>query len=64
MQRKIIGFYQDPEGQWTVQLDCGHTRHVRHNPPWEVREWVTTEAGRTQWVGKMMECTKCDEDAA
>ncbi len=63
MQRKIVGFYQDEEGHWTAQLECGHGRHVRHNPPWETREWLTTEAGRMQWVGKMLECKKCEEVA-
>lgn len=62
MQRKIVGFCQDDEGQWKVALECGHERHVRHNPPWEVREWVTTEEGRSRWVGKMMECTKCEDE--
>jgi len=42
-------------------LDCGHTQHVRHDPPWTVWEWVTTEAGRSSHVGKELECKKCDE---
>lgn len=64
MQRKIVGFYQDEAGDWTAMLECGHGRHVRHDPPWTVREWVTTEAGRAEWIGRLMECTKCDEQAS
>lgn len=63
MQRKIVGFDQDEEGHWRAWLECGHRQHVRHDPPWMVREWVTTEAGRTKWVGRAIECGKCDEEA-
>jgi Protein of unknown function (DUF3565) len=44
-----------------AQLDCGHGQHVRHNPPWTVREWVTTEEGRTSHIGMEIECKRCDE---
>lgn len=63
MQRKIVGFYHDEEGDWTAQLECGHGLHMRHNPPWEVREWITTEAGRAGWIGHRVECKKCDIEA-
>ncbi len=35
-----VGFYQDEEGHWAARLECGHGQHVRHDPPWMVREWV------------------------
>lgn len=57
---KIAGFHQDESGDWVADLECGHTQHVRHRPPWEVREWVTREAGRAERIGKEMECKKCD----
>ena len=44
------------KGDWVAKLECGHGLHVRHNPPWEVRAWVITEAGRAERVGRQMEC--------
>lgn len=61
MLRIIAGFQQDEQGDWAAVLDCGHTRHVRHDPPWQVRAWVTTEDGRQSFLGTKMECKKCDE---
>lgn len=63
MQRKIVGFDQDEEGHWRAWLECGHGQHMRHDPPWMVREWVTTEVGRMGWVGRLVECKKCDDEA-
>jgi hypothetical protein len=62
MRRAIIGFEKDDEGHWVAQLVCGHTQHVRHDPPWTVREWVTTEEGRASRLGVELECKKCDEE--
>jgi hypothetical protein len=64
MQRAIVGFYQDEEGHWVAWLECGHGRHVRDDPPWMVREWVRTEAGRAEWLGRSMECRRCEDEAA
>jgi hypothetical protein len=63
MQRRVIGFYQDEQMHWAARLECGHSQHVRHDPPWTVREWVLHEAGRAQRMGSWMECKRCDEDA-
>jgi uncharacterized protein DUF3565 len=60
MQRRIVGFHQDAEGHWVAELECGHGQHVRHDPPWQVREWVTTPAGREFWLGRVLECPWCD----
>ena len=60
MERPITGSHQDEEGYWVAELACGHTQHVRHDPPWQVREWVTTPAGRASRLGMMLECLKCD----
>lgn len=62
-ERRITGFHQDIEGDWVAELDCGHTQHVRHDPPWQVREWVVTEAGRAARVGMVVECGWCEEGA-
>ncbi len=64
MQRVITGFEQDEHGDWMARLNCGHTRHVRHNPPWQVRDWVTSEAGRRSFLGTAMKCQPCEEEAA
>jgi len=64
MQRAVVGFYQDEEMHWVAQLECGHSIHVRHDPPWTVREWVTTAEGRQARVGSRIECKRCDEGEA
>lgn len=56
----VVGFHQDEEGVWVVELSCGHRQHVRHNPPWQMREWVTTEAGRKGKLGAAIDCPYCN----
>jgi hypothetical protein len=60
MRRRITGFHQDAEGHWVAELECGHQQHVRHNPPWEVRPWVLTEATRREKLGVELDCLLCD----
>jgi hypothetical protein len=60
-ERRIIGFHQDEHSDWVADLECGHTRHVRHNPPWEERPWVVTPEGREQFLGQLVRCRKCEE---
>jgi hypothetical protein len=64
MQRRVISFYQDEVGHWVARLECGHSQHVRHDPPWTVREWVVTESGRAKRMGSWIECKLCDEETA
>jgi hypothetical protein len=59
VQRKIVGYHQDENRDWVAELDCGHQQHVRHNPPWLNREWVTTPQGREQHLGHELICLKC-----
>ena len=59
--RQITGFHQDDEGHWVAELACGHQQHVRHNPPWTVRTWVTTLEGRNAALGQTLECRLCDQ---
>lgn len=61
MLRKITNFILDEENHWIAILSCGHTQHVRHNPPWQIRTWVITEAGRNSKLGMELNCKKCDE---
>lgn len=57
--RRIVGFHRDEERHWVADLDCGHTQHVRHDPPWQVREWVMTESGRNGFIGQLLMCVEC-----
>ncbi len=61
MKQKIVGFHQDEHTDWVAELQCGHTQHVRHRPPWQQRPWVTTAEGRQSRLGIELECKKCDE---
>ena len=61
MIQKIINFDKDEEGDWVAILNCGHTRHVRHNPPWFNRPWVEDEVSRNEFLGTELNCTKCDD---
>jgi hypothetical protein len=62
MKRAITGFHQDDEAHWVADLSCGHTQHVRHDPPWQNRPWVITEQGRSGFIGTPLDCRLCDED--
>jgi hypothetical protein len=61
VKQPIVGFHQDEEGHWVADLACGHTQHVRHDPPWQSRPWVITEVGRASKIGSALECKKCEE---
>ena len=67
MQQAIVGFHLDEDlaqqcCSWVADLACGHTQHVRHDPPWQNRPWVLTEQGRKEKLGVMLECKKCEEE--
>lgn len=62
MQEPITGFHQDDIGDWIADLACGHTRHVRHNPPWMERPWVLTPDGREAMIGRLVTCKMCDDE--
>jgi tellurite methyltransferase len=60
MIRTIDRFHQDDEGDWVAELSCLHNQHVRHQPPFRDRLWVTTETGRGSRVGADLDCPLCD----
>ncbi len=64
VQRAIVGFVTDDEGDWVALLECGHRQHVRHHPPWRERSWVLSAEGRNGRIGTPLECPACDEEAA
>ena len=57
--RAIMGYERDADGAWIARLACGHTQHLRHEPPWQQREWVLTEAGRASHLGTTLGCMTC-----
>jgi Protein of unknown function (DUF3565) len=57
--RSIVGFHRDAEDHWVAELECGHTQHVRHVPPWQNRPWVTTPEGRARFLGTRLPCPAC-----
>jgi len=57
--RRITGYHQDDEGHWVAELECGHSQHVRHDPPWQVRPWVISSEGRASHLGTLLECILC-----
>jgi hypothetical protein len=59
IKRKIVSFSQDETGAWAAELECGHAQHVRHDPPWMNRPWVTTPEGRAGFLGHELKCIEC-----
>jgi tellurite methyltransferase len=57
--RAITGFDRDEHGDWVAVLACGHRQHVRHAPPFQLRPWVETEAGRDAHLGAELTCPSC-----
>ena len=60
MKRAIVGFHLDAHDDWVADLDCGHGQHVRHRPPFVLRPWAVTEAGRAAMLGSELDCVRCD----
>lgn len=61
MKQAIIDFHLDELNDWVADLACGHTQHVRHDPPWQSRVWVISEQGRAGKIGFELDCVECDE---
>jgi hypothetical protein len=59
VNKRIVGYHQDDELHWVAELECGHNQHVRHDPPWINRQWVTTAQGRDHHLGQTLKCRKC-----
>jgi hypothetical protein len=57
--RAVTGFHQGEEGHWVAELECGHSQHMRHQPPWQDRAWVLTTEGRRRFIGAAIPCPLC-----
>jgi hypothetical protein len=55
----VTGFHQDEDGHWVAELSCGHTQHLRHQPPWQSRAWVLDAAQRIEKIGQPFDCGWC-----
>lgn len=62
MERRITGFHQDDERHWVAELECGHAQHLRHDPPWQLRQWVLSEASRHARLGTTLNCVICSAE--
>ena len=60
VKQPIVDFHQDELDNWVADLACGHTQHVRHDPPWQSRAWVVSEHGRMKKLGFELDCLKCE----
>jgi tellurite methyltransferase len=60
MERSILHFQKDDQQDWFATLSCGHTQHVRHQPPFLNYAWVMTEEGRESKLGAPLDCPLCD----
>jgi hypothetical protein len=60
MKQAITGYHRDEEDDWVAELQCGHFQHVRHQPPFINRPWVTTPSGREAMLGHCLFCKKCE----
>lgn len=62
MHRRIVGYHQNDEQDWVAELECGHSQHVRHDPPWQNRPWVLTPETRAAHLGTILSCRLCDTE--
>nr|WP_280367734.1 DUF3565 domain-containing protein [Pseudomonas sp. BN411] len=45
-------------------LSCGHTQHLRHQPPWQSRAWVLDPELRAAQLGRLFPCGWCAQGLA
>jgi len=60
VRRTIVGFRQDDAEAWVADLDCWHSQHIRHRPPFQLAPWVLDEGGRAGRMGSLLDCPLCD----
>lgn len=60
----LLGFHHDEDNHWVADLSCGHTQHLRHQPPWQNRAWVTDPLERQRHLGQPFACGWCATESA
>jgi tellurite methyltransferase len=60
VQRAMSGYHRDLKDDWVAELSCGHSQHIRHRPPFQLREWVLNAKGRHDRLGSLLDCPLCD----
>ena len=60
MQRAMVGFRRDDDGDWVAELSCLHSQHIRHDPPFWDAAWIEDDEERARRVGQPLECPLCD----
>lgn len=63
LKSRISGFHQDEFKDWVAELDCGHSQHMRHDPPWQSRPWVIKRSERDQRLGELIACKQCRDSS-
>jgi hypothetical protein len=58
---RLLDFHQDPQGHWVANLSCGHSQHLRHQPPWQNRPWVLAAEQRQARLGEDFPCGWCKQ---
>ncbi|MCP1625569.1 hypothetical protein J2T47_004325 [Pseudomonas nitroreducens] len=43
-------------------MSCGHTQHLRHQPPWQSRPWVLDPQQRRAQIGRWFPCGWCAKE--
>ncbi|BAN50508.1 DUF3565 domain-containing protein [Metapseudomonas resinovorans] len=61
---RLVGYRQDEDGYWVAVLSCGHTQHLRHQPPWQSRPWVLDPEQRAAQLGRLFPCGWCAQGLA
>lgn len=59
--RTILGWRREAADTVVSTLDCGHDRHVRHQPPLSSHAWVLDDAACDARVGASIECLRCGQ---
>jgi len=59
---RLLDFHQDEDGHWVAVLSCGHTQHLRHQPPWQSRPWVLDPQQRQAQIGRLFPCGWCAKE--
>jgi hypothetical protein len=58
--RRIVAVRDESESACIVELECGHSRHVRDRPPLESYPWVRDPVQRRARIGTTIECGRCE----